>query len=87
MAHQCDWPYRVAAGRSGRTERLGTPGLPPEVADPMRSWSLHATKLLLVMGLHGGGDTLNSAAELNAHGHDGQMACAPTALAVRKKSR
>ena len=42
----------------------------------MRSWSLHATKLLLVMGLHGGGDTLNSSvAELNVIGHDGQMAC------------
>ena len=54
-----------------------TPGLPPEAADPMRSWSLHATKLVLVMGLHGGGDTLNSAvAELNTEGHDAQMACA-----------
>ncbi len=53
-----------------------TAGLPPEVSDPMRSWSLHATKLLLVMGLHGGGDTLNSSvAELNVIGHDGQMAC------------
>lgn len=53
-----------------------TAGLPPEVSDPMRSWSLHATKLLLVMGLHGGGDTLNSSvAELNVLGHDGQMAC------------
>lgn len=54
-----------------------TPGLPPEVSDPMRSWSLHATKLLVVMGLHGGGDTLNSSvAELNTIGHDAQMACA-----------
>lgn len=53
-----------------------TPGLPPEVSDPMRSWSLHATKLVFVMGLHGGGDTLNnSVAELNTIGHDAQMAC------------
>lgn len=53
-----------------------TPGLPSEVAGPMRDWSLHATKLLLVMGLHGGGDTLNSSvAELNVIGNNGQMAC------------
>ncbi len=53
-----------------------TPGLPPEVADPMQDWSLHATKLLLVMGLHGGGDTLNSSvAELNVIGNNAQMAC------------
>ncbi len=54
-----------------------TPGLPPEVADPMRSWSLHATKLLLVMGLRGGGDQLNaSATQLNTDASDTQMACA-----------
>lgn len=52
-------------------------GLPPEVSDPMRSWSLRATKLLLVMGLHGGGDTLNSSvSEMNTLGHDALMACA-----------
>ena len=54
-----------------------TPGLPPEVADPMTAWSLRATKLLVVMGLHGGGDSLNSSAtELNSDAHDAQMACA-----------
>lgn len=54
-----------------------TPGLPPEVSDPMRTWSLRATKLLLVMGLHGGGDTLNnSVLELNTIANDAQMACA-----------
>lgn len=54
-----------------------TPGLPPEAADPMRSWSLHATKLVLVMGLHGGGDSLNnSVAALNTEGGEAQMACA-----------
>ena len=53
-----------------------TAGLPPEISDLMRSWSLHATKLVVVMGLHGGGDTLNSSvAELNTIGHDAQMAC------------
>lgn len=54
-----------------------TPDLPEEVSDPMRTWSLHATKLLVVMGLRGGGDSLNSSAvELNNDAHDVQMACA-----------
>lgn len=53
------------------------PGLPPEVSDPMQSWSVHATKLLLVMGLHGGGDSLNSSAnQLNVDAQAAQMACA-----------
>ncbi|MEV3902393.1 hypothetical protein AB0K11_08715 [Mycobacterium sp. NPDC050551] len=55
----------------------GTPGLQPEIANPMRAWSLGATKLVLVMGLHGSGDRMNSAAtELNTHATDTQMACA-----------
>lgn len=54
-----------------------TPGLPPEVSDPMQSWSLHATKLVLIMGLRGGGDSLNNAAtQLNTDANNGQMACA-----------
>lgn len=54
-----------------------TPGLPPEIAAPMRSWSLDATKLLLVMGLRGGGDTLNrTASELNTDANTVRMACA-----------
>lgn len=54
-----------------------TPGLPPEVSDPMQAWSLHATKLLIVMGLHGGGDSLNSTAtQLNTDAENAQMACA-----------
>jgi len=66
---------RVAAATALAAAR--TPGLPPEVADPMTAWSLRATKLLLVMGLHGGGDSLNSNAnELNSDAHDAQMACA-----------
>lgn len=60
----------------------GTPGLPAEVSNPMRAWSLRATKLLVVMGLHGGGESLNSnATELNNDAHDAQMACA---LAARQ---
>jgi hypothetical protein len=43
----------------------------------MQSWSMNALKLLLIMGVHGGGDTLNSAAtDLNTDSHNVQMACA-----------
>lgn len=72
---------RVAAGAALDASR--TPGLPPEVADPMQDYSLHATKLLVVMGLRGGGDRLNSSAtQLNSDATDAQMACA-LALAPR----
>lgn len=65
---------RQAAGAA--LSASATPGLPPEVAGPMRSWSLRATKLLLVMGLRGGGDTLNSSATgMNADAEAVQMAC------------
>jgi hypothetical protein len=54
-----------------------TPGLQPEIAGPMQSWSLNAAKLLLTMGVNGGGDALNSAAtDLNTDSHSVQMACA-----------
>ena len=54
-----------------------TPGVPPEISDPMRSWSLGATKLLLIMGMRGGGDSLNAAAnDLNVDAQNTQMACA-----------
>lgn len=53
------------------------PGVPPEVSAPMRSWSLHATKLVLIMGLRGGGDSLNNTAnEMNTESHNAQLACA-----------
>lgn len=55
----------------------GIPGAPPEVTAPMRSWSLSAAKLVLVMGVRGGGDTLNSTAtDLNTDAKEAQMACA-----------
>lgn len=58
-----------------------TDGLPPEVAGPMRTWSLRATKLVVVMGLHGGGDTLNeSVNDLNTDANNAQMACARAQL-------
>jgi len=54
-----------------------TPGLPQDVSDPMRSWSLRATKLSLILSLRGGGDSMNATvAEMNADGQDAQIACA-----------
>ena len=54
-----------------------TPGLQPDIAAPMRAWSLSAAKLIVVMGVRGGGDTLNStAAEMNTNAHNAQVACA-----------
>ena len=66
---------REAAGAA--LDAAGTPGLPGDVADPMRTWSLHATKLVLIMGLRAGGDSLNAAAtDLNTDANNVQMACA-----------
>jgi hypothetical protein len=66
---------REAAGAAW--DASTTPGLPQDVSAPMQAWSLHATKLVLIMGLRGGGDSLNSAAnDLNTDARDAQMACA-----------
>jgi hypothetical protein len=54
-----------------------TPGLDPAISDPMRVWSLGATKLLLKMGLRISGDSLNSTAtEMNNQAEKAQIACA-----------
>ena len=54
-----------------------TPGLPQDVSDPMRSWSLRATKLSLILSLRGGGDSMNATvADMNSDGQDAQIACA-----------
>lgn len=43
----------------------------------MQAWSLRATKLLIIMGVRGDGQTLNKAAsELNDAATDAQLACA-----------
>jgi hypothetical protein len=55
----------------------GTPGLQPEIADPMRTWSVDATKLLVKMGLRIPGDSLNNTAtEMNDDATRAQEACA-----------
>jgi hypothetical protein len=54
-----------------------TPGLSPDIAEPMRVWSVGATKLLVKMGLRIPGDSLNSTAtEMNDNATKVQMACA-----------
>lgn len=54
-----------------------TPGLDPAIANPMRIWSLGATKLLVKMGLRIPGDSLNSTAnEMNDQATLVQQACA-----------
>ncbi len=58
-------------------EAANTPGLQPEIANPMRSWSLDATKLLVKMGLRIPGDSLNTTAnEMNNDATRAQEACA-----------
>jgi hypothetical protein len=58
-------------------EASNTPGLDPSIADPMRIWSLGATKLLVMMGLRIPGGALNgTATEMNNQAEKVQMACA-----------
>jgi hypothetical protein len=58
-------------------QAAGTPGLDPSIADPMRIWSLGASKLLVKMGLRIAGDSLNSTAnEMNNQAEQVQQACA-----------
>ncbi len=55
----------------------GTPGLQAEIADPMRKWSVDATKLLVKMGLRIPGESLNTTAtEMNDDATKAQEACA-----------
>ncbi|CAN5609600.1 hypothetical protein BH10ACT3_BH10ACT3_22110 [soil metagenome] len=55
----------------------GTPGVGPDIADPMRSWSFGATKLLVKMGLRTTGETMNTTATaMNEDAGAAQMACA-----------
>jgi hypothetical protein len=55
----------------------GIPGAAPEVTNGMRMWSLNAAKMVVVMGVRGGGDSLNSTAnDLNLTAHETQIACA-----------
>jgi hypothetical protein len=73
-----------AVGRTALREAASTamqasalPGLDPSIANPMRIWSLGASKLLVKMGLRIPGDSLNSTAnEMNNQAEQVQLACA-----------
>ncbi|KAA0103062.1 hypothetical protein [Mycolicibacterium sp. P1-5] len=58
-------------------DAANTPGLPGDISAPMRSWSMRAAKLLVIMGIRAGGDSLNSTAgDMNTDAKNAQMACA-----------
>lgn len=64
-------------GAAQAMQTADTPGLDPSISDPMRVWSLGATKLLLEMGLRIPEETLNSTAtQMNAQALLVQKACA-----------
>lgn len=64
-------------GAGAGMSAANTPGLSPAIADPMRSWSWGATKLLVKMGVRGGRETLNTTAtEMNTDATHVQEACA-----------
>ncbi|BBX86093.1 hypothetical protein [Mycolicibacterium aubagnense] len=73
-----------AAGRSSlqtsakvAMDAANTPGLSPEIADPMRSWSVGAAKLFVKMGIGMTGSTLDSTAtEVNTNAEAVQRGCA-----------
>ena len=84
---------RSAGPRCGRRagvamDAANTPGLQPEIADPMRAWSVDATKLLVKMGLRIPGDSLNTTAtEMNNDATTVQEACAAAARTPRSSRR
>jgi hypothetical protein len=70
---------RTALRQSAATAMTAAqvPGLDPSIGDPMRIWSLGATKLLVEMGLHIPGDVLNgTVTEMNNQATKVQEACA-----------
>lgn len=64
-------------GASVTLSTANTPGLSPDIASPMRSWSWGATKLLVKMAVRTSGDTMNTTAtEMNTDAEAVQAACA-----------
>ncbi len=54
-----------------------TPGLQPDIAMPMQSWSVNATKLMVLVGVRAPVDPVNAkATDLNTDAQNVQMACA-----------
>jgi len=80
-------PYVHQSNVAGRTtlrqsaavamDAANTPGLSPEIANPMRSWSYGAAKLLVKMGIGMTGGSLDSTAtEVNTNAEAVQRGCA-----------
>jgi hypothetical protein len=70
---------RTALRQSASTAMTAAqePGLDPSIGEPMRIWSLGATKLLVMMGLRVPGDALNgTVTEMNNQATKVQEACA-----------
>ncbi|MCG5432437.1 hypothetical protein LV457_09035 [Mycobacterium sp. MYCO198283] len=66
---------RQAAGQA--LSAANTPGLAPDIANPMRAWSWDATKLLVGMGVRETPESINAkATELNNDTEQAQFACA-----------
>ncbi|WP_246230667.1 hypothetical protein [Mycolicibacterium sediminis] len=64
-------------GASVAMSSANTPGLSPDIAAPMRSWSWGATKLLVKMAVRTSGDAMNTTAtEMNTDAGNVQTACA-----------
>lgn len=62
---------------SAAMDAANTPGLSPDIADPMRAWSFGAAKLMVKVGLNMTGGTLDSTAtEVNNNAEAVQKACA-----------
>jgi hypothetical protein len=82
-----DDPSVASANVAGRTalreaaaaalHASAIPGPQPEIAGPMRRWSVRAMKLILVMGVRGNNEMTNEAAsELNDDAYEAQTGCA-----------
>ncbi|QPG70055.1 hypothetical protein C1S78_003270 [Mycolicibacterium mucogenicum DSM 44124] len=80
-------PYVHQSNVAGRTslrqsaavamDAANTPGLNPAIADPMRSWSFGATKLLVKMGIGMTGGSLDdTATQVNTNAEAVQRECA-----------
>lgn len=62
---------------SAALDAANTPGLSPDIANPMRAWSFGAAKLMVKVGLNMTGGTLDSTAvDVNNNAEAVQKACA-----------
>jgi hypothetical protein len=77
--HQSNVAGRTSLRQSAAVamDAANTPGLAPDIAGPMRSWSYGAAKLLVKMGIGMTGDSLDTTAtEVNTNAEAVQRGCA-----------